>query len=420
MQNRSALERLRPWPVYLMAAALPVSMAATSIAKLLIALVGAAVLLQAMAQRRPLVRLDRLLSLRLAGLILLALGLSIGYSSVPWTQALGDWGKYAKLIVIPLILLLLRSERESAIAVGILLVTQSFVLLSSCLLGLGVNLPWVPMDRNAVATVFTSYLDQSMMTAGYAALCWHLRQRFPGGHGALIATVLAGLALINVIVMLPGRSGQLAILAVATLAIWWALPPRKRLLILGVPLLLVLLAGAIPSEFQERMGKAVHEATAYEEAGDKTTSTGLRLNFWHRSVQAIAERPWTGYGVGSWGQQFLRLDGPKSSLGASPRSNPHQEFLQFGVQLGVGGIVLLAAFMLALAKDAAGFSPELQRATQSIVAVFAVSCMFNSALFDALIGDYFCGTLGMLLAWGWRIQHPSKPLGHAQLLGVPA
>ena len=232
--------------------------------------------------------------------------------------------------------------------------------------------------------------------------------------------LLAILALINVLIMLRGRSGQLAILAVATLAIWWALPPRKRLLILGVPLLLVLLAGTIPSEFQERMGKAVREAQAYEMAGDKTTSTGIRLNFWHRSVQAIAERPWTGYGVGSWGQQFLRLDGPKASLGESPRSNPHQEFLQFGVQLGLGGIALLAAFMLALVKDAAGFSPELQRTTQSIVAVFAVSCMFNSALFDALIGDYFCCTLGMSLAWGWRLQHPSPPHSHAQLQGVSA
>ncbi len=32
------------------------------------------------------------------------------------------------------------------------------------------------------------------------------------------------------------------------------------------------------------------------------SSSGERLNFWHRSVQAIAERPWSGFGVGSFNQ----------------------------------------------------------------------------------------------------------------------
>jgi O-antigen ligase len=35
-----------------------------------------------------------------------------------------------------------------------------------------------------------------------------------------------------------------------------------------------------------------------------------------------------------------------------------------------------------------------------MLAIFAVVCLFNSTLFDALIGDYFCFQLGLLLALG--------------------
>ena len=197
-------------------------------------------------------------------------------------------------------------------------------------------------------------------------------------------------------------------LAVVTLAVWWAMPARWRLLMVVVPVLLTTVAAVTPSKFQERMGMAVTELRAYSEHDDKTTSTGIRLNFWHHSLQAIAERPLTGFGVGSWGQQFLRLAGPSASLGVSPRSNPHQEYLQLGVQIGLGGIVLLIALMATLARDAQRFQTPVKRATQSLVAVFAVACLFNSSLFDALIGDYFCGALGILLAYGASELAPVK------------
>ncbi len=35
-----------------------------------------------------------------------------------------------------------------------------------------------------------------------------------------------------------------------------------------------------------------------------------------------------------------------------------------------------------------------------MVAIFAIVCLFNSTLFDALIGDYFCFILALLLALG--------------------
>ena len=46
------------------------------------------------------------------------------------------------------------------------------------------------------------------------------------------------------------------------------------------------------------------------------------------------------------------------------------------------------------------------RATQSVLAATAIAYLLNSSLFDATIGDFFCVTLGLMLALGWHARHP--------------
>ena len=44
----------------------------------------------------------------------------------------------------------------------------------------------------------------------------------------------------------------------------------------------------------------------------------------------------------------------------------------------------------------------IARAGQSVLLALAVSCLFNSSLYDAYIGDFFCVSLGVLLAYGFH------------------
>jgi hypothetical protein len=48
------------------------------------------------------------------------------------------------------------------------------------------------------------------------------------------------------------------------------------------------------------------------------------------------------------------------------------------------------------------------RAGQSVLAALAVSCLFNSSIYDDLIGDFFCLSLGVLLAYGIRTRDASS------------
>jgi O-antigen ligase len=102
------------------------------------------------------------------------------------------------------------------------------------------------------------------------------------------------------------------------------------------------------------------------------------------------------------------MEGKQLSPEFATMHNPHQEYLLWGVHLGVGGIALLLAFGLAIVRDARPFRADVRHATYSMLAILAVVCMFNSTLFDALIGDYFCFLLAVLLALGLFSPPPQE------------
>ena len=409
MSERFSWESLRPWPVYAVAASVPISLAATNIFKAVLFVFALVVLLLAVARRNRPPQLRALRTPMAIALMLAALALSLAYTSATLPQAAHDLVKYSKLLLIPLLLVLIPSRRHAVIALSVYACAQMFIVASSYLLSMDLALPWVyktVIQRTSEGAVFSSYLDQSIMTVGLGALAWHLRHEIPGRHGAKIGIAIAVLCAGNVLFLLPGRSGHVALLTVLTLSLLWALPGRARPAALAAPLLLVAAMLWLPTDFRERAVAVVSEAQAYQRGDDKPTSSGLRLSYWHRSIEAFAERPLTGHGVGSWNTEFRRLEGSHLRKDAESLRNPHQEYLMWAVQLGLVGVALFLAFLAALVRDSSRLPLPVRHAAWSMVAIFATVCMFNSVLYDALIGDYFCILFGLLLAAGTTPASP--------------
>jgi O-antigen ligase len=406
-------DSFRPWPVYAMAAAVPISLAATSITKVIMFFSGLAVLGMAVARQRPLPQLAPLRTPAVALLMLAALALSLTYTSAPLSEALHDLSKYHKLLIIPIVLALVRTRREALLALGLYVGAQVFVVVTSYLLSMDLALPWVPKPRAmrlSIGSVYSSYLDQSIMTAGLAALCWHLRGEFPGRHGRKLAIGLALMCAVNVLFFLPGRSAQVALLVAIALALFWGIRGRGKWTALVVPPLLLAAAMGVSPQVKDRVLSVVTESRAYSIGDHTPTSSGLRLGFWRRSIEAFQESPIVGHGVGSFNGLYRRLQGSELQPSFSDLRNPHQEYLLWAVQLGIVGVALFLAFLLALARDASRFRPHVRHAAHSLVAMFAAVCLFNATLFDALIGDFFCIILGLLLALGLHSAWPGKPL----------
>lgn len=346
--------------------------------------------------------------------ILFSFSCSLLWTSADLSDSLGSLGKYGKFLVIPAFLILVRTRRDATWVLGAFLGGQAFVLISSWLLFFDVPLFWATSRAAKVSyAVFSSYLDQGIMSAVMGAVFWHLRVLAPNRPAFYVVIALSLLAFGNVFVVFTGRTGHLVGIAMLSLAIFWALPKRFRMASLMVPPLIFLAVYLGFDKVGQRFAMVQEEVAAYSVRPESVTSSGARLSYWRASLEAIAEKPVLGHGVGSWSTEYQRIE--QSRRGNSPGSgvgNPHQEFLLWGVQLGAGGILLLAAWMIAVGRDFRGVEAPVAKAGLSVLCALVLSCLLNSSLYDAYIGDFFCLSLGVLLTYGWRgaSAHREQPL----------
>lgn len=336
--------------------------------------------------------------------------LTVFSMSLFWTESLtsiGVWAlvKHAKLLEVLLLVLLIQSVGDAKTGISALMLGQSFLLLSSWLLAFGVPIPWT-LDPAGKYVVFSSYLDQSIMFASMAAVAWHLRNE--GLWPKWVSTLFTVAALLNVFFLLEGRTGHVVGVVVFSLIVMWSVPKPYRYIAFGITSVLLSLVLYVYSlAFNTRLSGVVTESQQYAQKTDVQTSAGWRLNAWHRSLEAIQEKPLLGHGIGSWALTVKRFEGEKgtSVFGESNSSNPHQEYLLWSVELGVVGLLLFLLLLFSIAKDALLYTTPIQRSIFSVAAVLAVACLFNSVLYDDLIGDYFCVTLGLLMAYGIQTRN---------------
>lgn len=396
---------LRVVLVIFFAFAVSLPIALLSLAKAVVFLAALVYLLKDWALRRPADKQARFYS-RAVILAAMALwGISLIWTGASLEDALVALVKHGKLLTIPILVYLVRSPREAQWGIAAFLAGQTLVLFSSWLMAFGIPLPWVPRPSGPAhyLTQFVpyadSYLDHSIMLATTAGVLWHLGQ----GHKPLGLTLkfLALACLVNVLVLMPGRTGYLLAIAAVCLAAFFEIPPRARVrAALITPILLSLVLYYTLPQFQHRVDEAARELSSHTSAPDVRSSVGARLNMWTLSLQAIAAKPLTGHGVGNWSPVIKQLYGPEADtiFGLGNGSNPHQELLLWTVELGITGALLFLGLLYALFLDSRTSPLPIRRATHSLIAMLLIACMFNSPLYDDLMGDYFCVALGLLLA----------------------
>ena len=339
------------------------------------------------------------------------LGLFAILASSLWTQAPDAlmWksiNHHSTLLLIPLLYFMVKTKNEAHWALRGYMLGQLFVLASSWALFAGVSIPWqAALDGNTgnQFATFSSYLDQSIMASVFAAILWHGRAILATGwqRYGVAPACLAGLGC--VFFLLPGRTGQLVGLAMVSLWVMWLLPSRLRLAALCTPVIFMAALLVFSKPVHDRFDASWAEAHAYSQGDFRPTSIGFRLEAWRSALVSIREHPLAGTGAGSWGQQYDAIQSAAGRPNANPTDgNPHQEFLLWGVELGLGGIVLLLGILGSIFQLSLRMEVAERRATQSALLATVIACLFNCALYDALIGDYLCVTLALCLAAGLK------------------
>jgi O-antigen ligase len=305
-------------------------------------------------------------------------------------------GKYLDLAFVPIFIILFRAEntrRHAWLAfAAALMVTLvlSYLMWSGILTAPGI----LRGDRNN-PQVFKDYLAQNVLMAFGAFLFAHFALHAKSLRSRMSWSVLALLAVVNVIVMMQGRTGQLVLAVLALYFTYSAWRWRGALLaVAGIMVVVVVLALGPASA--SRMSRTLDEWRDWRPGQATATATGLRLEWYQQSLAIIRDHPLIGVGTGGFATAYASR---VAATGLTPTTNPHNEYLNITIQLGVIGLAALLYLFYCEWRVAASLATthELQLA-RGLVITFVIGCLFNSLLMDHTEGLLFAWASGLLFA----------------------
>jgi len=319
--------------------------------------------------------------------------------------------KALRLLLIPALMPLMRAtawrNRGIAAFLGSMLVT----LLLSYLFWLGA-LPVNPWLKGTMLdpVAFKAHITHNVFMA-FAAYLFALAAvdaKTRRGRWALGALCVA--AAVNVLVMVPGRTGHIVLLVLFAYFLYRHL--RAAGLALAA-LAVGALAGVVflsPDTMLHKRFTVADDEFQQWRAGvppDPTSSVGQRMGFLRNTVELIRENPVLGVGTGGFASAYAAR---ASRTGDAPTQNPHNEFLLMTAQFGCAGLALLLVLFGAQWWLAAQLPGRFaQAAARGLVLTIVVASALTSTLVDHAEGLFFAYMSGLLFAGyegagrrGWR------------------
>lgn len=300
------------------------------------------------------------------------------YSNSTWAQADEYLWKYARLAYIPFVAATVLTVREQS------RVQLAFVAGLLLTLTLSFGNAWVPNFCASLHLrdcgppdnpfVFKQHITHGFFMALAAGLMgyWAYERRNVGW------VVLSALALFNVLFMMEGRTAWIIVLVFAAVILVRIVGIAWSLLLMGVGGALALGWLVTHIEQYPMLTQALAEYREWRETGVAPGRSGMRLTYYSHALIAMAQHPWIGHGLGATRDALnLALLEPKIYA----LNNPHNQYLLFGVQAGVLGLLAYLAFYLVLFK-ACGKSPSTGLPARCFLLAFAVANCFNSFHFD--------------------------------------
>jgi O-antigen ligase len=328
--------------------------------------------------------------------------LGTAWSDVSWAERLGGLDSFAKLLMIPFLLAhFRRSGRGRWVMLGYLVSCTALLALSSAFaLSPGATLAFTKYFGVAVKDTATQS-GQFVICA--FVLLFLVIEMLRHGSRALAGGALA-LALIFFANVLSLASADLTIVPVATLVIipillvllgFKEFSTRAMLAVLAAVATVVAASWIFSPSLRDLVGSTWASVQPY--AGNDENPAGTRPEFWKKSLGFIRAAPLRGHGTGAIPDLFARSAVGQTGYSARLTTNPLQQTLAIGIQLGLVGIALLWAMWLShLLLFRGNGLPEwvgLVIVTQNLV-----GSLLNSHLFDFTQGWIY--VLGVGVAGG--------------------
>ena len=411
-EARERAEIVVKWAAVLLACSIPISVAADNVIFGLILLYWIA----GGGYR------DKLAALRGNPVALATLAMfSIYVVGTLYTTASGDdvqdaMTKALRLLLIPALMPLMREKEWRRRGIHAFLGSMLVVLLLSYLYWFGalpVNGLLKGTEHDPVA--FKAHITHNVFMA-FAAFLFALaavEARTRGGRFGLFA--LSAAATVNVLVMVPGRTGHIVLLVLFTYFLYRQLR-AKGLALAGLALgvLAVVVFQSPGTMLHKRITMADDEFQQWR-AGvppDPTSSVGQRMGFLRNTLEIIRDHPAVGVGTGGFAAAYAER---ASRTGDAPTKNPHNEFLLITAQFGVAGLAVLLCLFGTQWWLAARLPERFDRAAaRGLVLTIVVASILTSTLVDHAEGVFFVYMSGLLFAGygsAGNREQPREPTG---------
>lgn len=299
--------------------------------------------------------------------------------------------KMSKLLYI-LFLLPLSSEKQWRYLSFTAFFMAMVLTLILGLLKIYTGLP-IPSKFTA-ACVFKNHIDTNLMMAFACFILGHFLLSTHQRKLRYMACLLLALMGFYVLWLCEGRSGQIVFAA-----LWLLLCLQRfsfKYILLGVLALAILFGGVWlgSPRFQTRL-QSVGEDWVLYQSGKTDTSVGLRLEFIKESWNISQKSPWWGFGTGSFKQVYEQH---AEKQGLQITRNPHNEYMNILVQLGILGLSIFLLFLLTLFKISFYLPLTERYLLQGLLASFTIGCLGNSWLMDFTSGYFFVTSIALCLA----------------------
>lgn len=192
--------------------------------------------------------------------------------------------------------------------------------------------------------------------------------------------------------MCISRTGYIVLMALIILFLLQKLHWRGLLLAVLAVLLLMGSAFIFSPVFKTRMEAAINDLEIY--SVQPLTSVGLRHSFVDNTMRLIKAHPLLGTGTGSLKYEYAKLEPPPAAV----TDNPHDEYLNVAVQLGVVGLVYLL-FMFAMQLWFSRLLPSPWRnIAQATVVIIIIGSFANSWITNTTQGHFYAYFIALSFA----------------------
>jgi O-antigen ligase len=328
-------------------------------------------------------------------------------------EKLGGLSSYHRLLVIPMLLAQFRrSEIGNSVLIGFL--CSAALLLAASVTDAALSGLFSSMRGEAPGVPVKDYISQStifvicmFVLLDIAVDRWRARRY----RSALALVLLALMFLADIAYVVTARTALVVIPVLAALLGSRRLGLKGFIAAFAAVVATATVLWATSPYLRDRVQHAYQEVSDYA-ATNATTSSGLRLEFWKKSIGFVREAPLIGHGTGSINGLFRSAVVGQETASAVPSENPHQQVLTVAIQLGLIGAGLLIAMWAAhLALfSGTGLVPWIGL---TVVVQNVVSSQFNSHLFDFTQGWLYVFGVGVIGGMVRRAQLPELGEGAA-------